>query len=217
VIHHRQGPFAPDVSPERARIRAVVIPLAVEHGIPNLTAEMVCRAAAVDLPVFTEHFAGIPDCCMQIYVANIDEFDRIVFGAVECTDGWPDRLRVSAYATARYLRTRSLEARFNFVEMLEAGDEAQVYRDRYVRRIVALIDEGRSHHPEPDSLGDDVALAAFGSIYEFLVRQFQSFDDIAQIERHVPGLMYLAVRPYLGHEAARAELTIPPPPEDDFS
>jgi hypothetical protein len=154
---------------------------------------------------------------MQIYVANIDEFDRIVFGAVECTDGWPDRLRVSAYATARYLRTRSLEARFNFVEMLEAGDEAQVYRDRYVRRIVALIDEGRSHHPEPDSLGDDVALAAFGSIYEFLVRQFQSFDDIAQIERHVPGLMYLAVRPYLGHEAARAELTIPPPPEDDFS
>jgi hypothetical protein len=99
--------------------------------------------------------------------------------------------------------------------MLEAGEEAQVYRDRYVRRIVGLIDEGRAHHPEPDSLGDDVPLAAFGAIYEFLVRQFRSFDEIDRIERHVPGLMYLAVRPYLGHEAASDELSIPPPPEEE--
>jgi hypothetical protein len=35
------------------------------------------------------------------------------------------------------------EAHFNFIEMLEGGEEAQAYRDRYVQRIVDLIDEGR--------------------------------------------------------------------------
>jgi hypothetical protein len=214
VIDHRYGPFAPGVSPERARIRSAVIPLAIDHGIPDLTAATICERAAVELDFFGRHFDDVPDCCTQIYVANIDEFDRIVFGAVERADGWPARLRASAYAAARYVRDRPLEARFNFVEMLEAGEEAQVYRDRYVRRIVDLIDEGRREAVDPDSLGEDLALAAFGSIYEFLARQFQAFDDIARIERHVPGLMYLAVRPYLGHEIARAELSIPPPTDE---
>src|SRR5262245_28133168 len=112
---------------------------------------MVADRAGVDRDLFEREFSDVPDCCVQVYVANIAEFDRIVFGAVDAVEGWPDRLRASAYAATRYIRDRPLEARFNFVEMLEGGEEAQVYRDRYVRRIVDLIDEGRAHLPDPDA------------------------------------------------------------------
>jgi hypothetical protein len=146
-------------------------------------------------------------------VANIAEFDRLVFGAVERADGWLDRLRAAGWAATRYLRDRPLESRFNFIEMLEGGEEAQVYGDRYVLRIVDLIDEGRYQLPDPDSHGKDLAQTTFGSNYEFLARKFQQGEDGTTMERYVPELMFIAVQPYLGAEEARAELSIPPPPE----
>jgi len=44
------------------------------------------------------------------------------------------------------------------------------------------------------------------------VREGQGRLSSAPVEL-VPELMYGAVRPYLGEEAARRELTIPPPPD----
>jgi AcrR family transcriptional regulator len=213
MLEHRTGPFAPQVSPERSRARLALMRLAVDHGIPNVTVAMVSEEARIEPGYFEREFGDVEGCCQAVYIANIDEFDRLVFGAADRADGWPDRLRAAAYATVRYLRARPVESHFNFIEMLEAGEEAQVYRDRYVQRIVDLIDEGRSRLPDPDKVGREVAQAAFGSIYEFLARKFVQGEDPSTFERYVPELMHLAVRPYLGAEAGRAELSIPPPPE----
>jgi hypothetical protein len=65
---------------------------------------------------------------------------------------------------------------------------------------------------DPDSVPRDIATGAFGSVYEFLVKQFHDGADISRLERYVPDLMYLAVSPYVGHDRAREELLIPPPP-----
>jgi AcrR family transcriptional regulator len=211
MLEHRIGPFAPDVSPERSRVRLALMRLAVERGIPNVTVEMVCEEARVERDLFEREFGDVESCCQQVYIANIAEFDRLVFGAADRADGWPARLRAAAYAAFHYLQDRPVESHFNFIEMLEAGEEAQVYRDRYVQRIVDLIDEGRAEAEDQDGLGRDVALAAFGSVYEFLARKFQQGEDPRTFERYVPELMHLAVQPYLGEEAARAELSIPAP------
>jgi hypothetical protein len=173
---------------------------------------MIAESAEVRLGFFEGEFADVEACCMEIYVANIAEFDRVVFGAIDGVSGWPDRLRVAAYAASCYVRERPLESRFDFVEMLECGEEAQVYRDRYVQRIVDLIDEGRVHLDDPDSHGKELAQAAFGAIYELLARKFQRGDaERATIALYVPELMCVAIQPYVGVEAARRELTIPPP------
>jgi hypothetical protein len=79
-------------------------------------------------------------------------------------------------------------------------------------RIVDLIDAGRVESDDPDSVPRDIATGAFGSVYEFLVKQFHDGADISRLERYVPDLMYLAVSPYVGHDRAREELLIPPPP-----
>jgi AcrR family transcriptional regulator len=214
VIAHRVGPFAPAVSPDRARIRVAAIELAIAHGIPALTREMLCDHASVEGSAFDRDFTDVRACCLQVYIANIAEFDRIVFGAVERETGWPERLRVSAWSALRYVRDRPLEARFNFIEMLEGGEEAQAHRDRYVRKIVELIDEGRAEARAPEAISPDLANVVFGSVYEFLQRKFAEGKDIETVDQFVPEMMSLAVRPYLGDEAANQELRIPPPPEE---
>ena len=97
--------------------------------------------------------------------------------------------------------------------MLEGGELAQAHRDRYVRRPIELIDEGRREAPDPDSLSPALAEAVFGSIYRTLARELGGSGRGAEPDQFVPQLMYMAVRPYLGEEAAREELTTPPPPE----
>jgi hypothetical protein len=62
-------------------------------------------------------------------------------------------------------------------------------------------------------MGRGVAEGVIGSIYGLLVKELQDGDGVAAAEGYVPEMMYLAVRPYLGHDVAREELSIPPPPE----
>lgn len=210
---HRFGPFAPRLAPERARVREALIALAAERGLQGASVAVVCERAGVEPAAFARDFAGLDDCAMQVYLANIAEFDRIVFAPAARPGPWRERLRRLAYATARYVRDRPLETRFDMVTMLSGGELAQAHRDRYVKRFVELIDEGRQELADPAASSPATAEAAFGSIYELLAKELQGGGGTDAAERIVPQLMYIAVRPYLGHEAALAELSIPPPPE----
>ena len=208
---HRLGPFSPHVSPEGARLREAMIELALERGLDGVDAELLCARAGVEPTAFFRTFDGVGDCALRVYLANIAEFDRNVFAAVDATEGWPARLRVAAYAAARHVRDRPHSTRFDMLAMLTAGDLAQAHRDRYVRRLIDLIDEGRRQPGAPAGLGRATAEGVFGSIYQLLARALQGGRDLGPPEDLVPQLMYIAVRPYLGEEAALEELSIDPP------
>jgi hypothetical protein len=90
---------------------------------------------------------------------------------------------------------------------------AQAQRESHLQRMVEMIDAGRQELDDPDSLGRGVAEGVFGSIYSHLVKDVQAGKGTKAAEDYVPELMYIAVRPYLGHEAAMEELTIPAPRE----
>ena len=81
-----------------------------------------------------------------------------------------------------------------------------------LQRFVNLIDAGRAELPDPNAVGRGVAESAFGAIFERLVRTASRGDDVGRARDFVPSLMYLAVRPYLGHAEAMKEFSIPPPP-----
>ena len=210
---HRFGPFAPAVNPEHARIRMALIDAALREGVQAVGVQGLCAKAGVEPQAFRSEFGSVAECATEVYLANIAEFDRVVFGTVERASGWPARLRAGAYAAARYIRERPRESHFDFVEMLEAGETAQAYRDRYVRRLVALIEEGRAVAPDPEALTPGIGEATLGSIYEVAARSAGEAKGFAEAESLVPELMYIAVRPYLGHETALRELEIPPPAE----
>lgn len=209
---HRDGPFSAGSSPARARVRNAAIELVVSAEAPRVRTDELCEAARVTAEWFENEFGTIDVCFERIYLANVAEFDRVVFSAAPARARWRERLRETAYAAARYVERRPLETRFDMIHMLAGSERAMAERDRYVGRIVDLIDDGRLELEDPESIGRSVAEATFGSIYLALTKQLAQGDGVGILDEVVPELMCLAVRPYLGAEAAMEELAIPPPP-----
>lgn len=208
--------FAParDELSARERIREAAIDLILAHGYGAPTVEMVVDRAGVSRAEFHSHFADLEDCCLQIYIENLSDFEEVVFGGFERPGAWRDRLRAAVYALARFLSERRREVRFDVVAMSSAGTLPQVHRERQLQRLVDIIDLGRQELDDPGSLSRATAEGVIGSIYALVVGEVQGGRADGAVEGVVPDVMYVAVRPYLGHDAAMEEFRIPPPPEE---
>ena len=198
---------------ERARLREAMLDVVIERGYEEATVGAVVERANLDRVAFERHFTGFDDCYLQLFAEFSAEFDLAAFGGFDSEGPWRERLRAAAYGAARYIRDHPREAAFSTTLMFAAGDLAQAQREGHLRRLAALIDAGRGELEDPGSVSPAVAEAVIGSIYALCVRRLAAADT-ASIEGLVPELMYLAVRPYLGEEAAREELAMPPPPEE---
>jgi AcrR family transcriptional regulator len=198
-------------SPVRDRIAAAVLDLVTAGGPEAASVEAVVERAGVTREQYHLHFADSADCYVQLFWQFTADFDRAVFGGFDSACAWRDRLRTAAYGAARYMRDHPRETEFGITQMFAAGEMAQAYRERHLQRLVDLVDAGRQELPDPNSMTRAVAEGALGSIYETVSKQLQEGRGTRSATDFVPELMYLAVRPYLGHEIAREELRIPPP------
>jgi AcrR family transcriptional regulator len=197
----------------RERIREAMIDLVLEDGFEATTLDRVAERAEVEHAELVRRFSGAGDLYIQIYQEIADAFDAEVIEAFTAHESWRDGLRACAYAAARHIRDHPREARFGTVQMFATGDLSQARRDLQLHRMVDLIDAGREELDDPDAMDRGVAEGVIGSIFGVLVRELQSGRGVAAAESHVPELMYIAVRPYLGHAVAHEELSIPAPPE----
>lgn len=197
----------------RERICDALMDVVIERGYEKTTVTAIAERAGVDETGFESHFADVADCYTQTYRRNFAVFDRLVFGAYEAEETWRDGLRASAYAAARYLRDYTREVQFGVIPALGASDLVGAYRDQSFQHIVDLIDRGRQELGDPDSVDRTVAEVTLGSIYSALVRELNAGTGTRSAEEFVPLMMYLAVGPYLGEDAASEELEMPPPPE----
>lgn len=117
----------------------------------------------------------------------------------EAEDAWRDGPRAAAYAAAKFIRENPREVSFGGVHMFMAGDPARVSRERPLHRTDDFVDPGRQELDDADS------------IYTQLVKELDIGRGTSSAEDFVPDLMYVAVRPYLGHAAAAEELAYSPP------
>jgi AcrR family transcriptional regulator len=195
------------------RIRRAVVDLVVERGYAGTTVEAIVERAGVERAEFDRRFAGKDDCCLRAYEAQLADIDRRVVGAFLSHEAWRDQLRAAAYAAAGYVSDHPREVLFGEIQMREGAEMAQARRDAYLQRLVDLVDAGRAELDDPDSLSRGVAERALGAVYSVLLRRLQGGQGTRAARSTVPELMYIVVRPYVGHEAALEELRIPPPPE----
>jgi AcrR family transcriptional regulator len=197
------------------RIREALLDLVNERGYAAVTVADVVAQAGVEQAEFDALFTGKE----ELFVAVFDEIARFsqgrVMAAFEAGDGWRASLRASAYTMVRFMRAHPREVSFGALHILAAGDLAQVYREQQLQQWVDLIDLGRQEMDDPDSVGRGVAEGALGSIQGRLLKELEKGQGTESLEKFVPELMYIAVRPYLGHEVAKEELTIPPPPAEE--
>lgn len=189
-----------------------MLDLVARQGYAATTVDQVLQRAGVSRGAFQRLYQDRRDCFLRVYDELAESFARCVFEAFESEAEWRDGLRVAAYAAARWIREHPREIRYGTIEMMVAGEFAQVRRDATLHRFVELIDAGREQMDEPESVSPSMAEGVIGGIVVTLTKNLRRQRHV-RAEELVPGLMFLAVRPYLGHEAAREEMAIPPPPE----
>jgi AcrR family transcriptional regulator len=190
--------------PERERIVEALIEIAAERGYAETSVEMVLERAGLDRPTFERHFRGKYDCFLSAWQEINEACMREMLEAYNSADEWPDRLRAVACEIVEALRNDPSRACFA-VEVLAAGDAARARRDMTMRVIASLIDAGRNEMDDPESVphttAEALAGSAYGQVYSKIVRGCA--EDLPAL---VPQLMSAAVMPYLGVEAAMAEL-----------
>jgi hypothetical protein len=109
-----------------------------------------------------------------------------------------------------FLQEDDRRARLMLVDAHRGGERGNLIRDQGMQALFAFIDLGREEMDDPESLTRTTAEAIGSSIYLQIRTRIedagpQSLPDL------LPEMMYFAVLPYLGVDAAEAELKVTAP------
>jgi AcrR family transcriptional regulator len=199
-------------APEARRLREALLDLCAERGYAGLELPQLLERAGLDQAAFERHYPNLDACFNAVLAEVYGEFFASAQGALAGEQGWRDRMRATAYALLRFLRRDERVAHLAAVDAQEGGEGAQRLFLETFNRLVDLIDEGSAEAGGPDSPGRATALGVGGVVFA-RIQEAVAEGELALGEEEIPELMYGAVFPYLGAEAAAEELRIPPPPD----
>jgi AcrR family transcriptional regulator len=197
--------------PERAdwegrdRISRALVALVGSRGFQNCGLEDVLEVAGVDECEFHRHFSDMENCFLSVWDELAGERAVSCATAYELSPSWRFGMRAVARARLDFLRADRNRARFLLLEVLKAGEAAQVRRDHALAGFAALVDEGRRELEDHDSLSPAVAEYVSGAVNEMLTRWTRA-GTLFEGTHSARELMYVIVRPYLGHAIALEEL-----------
>lgn len=137
------------------------------------------------------------------------ELCACVTAAYDGSGGWHDRIWAAGWEAMRFLEEDPARARLLLVEVNGAGSIAQARRDRLLQRLADLLDDGRGELQRPTAVSRCTAEIAAGSVYSALLGRVNG-GGLERGKAFLGELVYLAVMPYLGSQAAEQELLVQP-------
>lgn len=191
---------------QRERLLVAMLRAASELGYRSTNVQDVIERAGVSRPTFYEHFANKEDCFLAAFDTSAERLTRkLEAAALEAGDTWRDRLRASLATLLGFVSSEPETARTLVVEARAASADGVVRRVRLLDKLADCLDaQARELLPEP-SVSAMTASAVVGGIEALLYARICK-GEIGGIEELLPSLMYFAVLPYEGHEAADEEL-----------
>ncbi len=193
---------------QRERLLMAAIRAAAELGYRGMNVQDVIDRAGVSRPTFYEHFANKDDCFVAAFDAGATRLQtRIEQEAALGGDVWRERLRLGFTALLDFTRTEPDTARTVIVEARSADTATVMHRVALLESFTTCIDAGVREYV---SGGDDhsplTAAGVVGGVESLLYSRI-SRGQAGDLDALLPSLMYFAVLPYEGHDAANEELT----------
>jgi AcrR family transcriptional regulator len=190
---------------QRERLLAAMVETVNELGYRALTVQDVLSRAGVSRPTFYEQFEDKEDCFLAAFDASAKRLqERIETAVEESQDGWRARLRLGLAALLEFITDERGAARTVIVEARASSPAGLRRRDELLDHFATCIDaEARKGLAEPPSA--IAAAGVVGGIESVLYARLQR-EETDDLESLLPSLMYFAVLPYEGHEAAAEEL-----------
>jgi AcrR family transcriptional regulator len=191
-------------SAEREQICAAMVSVAADRGYEATDIDEIVSRANVDRAAFARHFESLEDCFSAAWSALDEELRESMQRAFDSPNDWPDRLRAALSAGMAMLAADERQARFYVSEVLRVDDRMLDRQHFAMGRLSVAIDSGRED-PDSDQAPQGVADAISGAIWHRVHHLIQA-GRASDLPAEVPRFMYLAVLPYRGSAAARAEL-----------
>lgn len=195
------------VRTDRERLMEAVVRVAAEKGYGATTAADVGAAVGLSEEEFGRHFSSKEDCFLAAYEALSDVLVAHVASAYEGAAGerWPDRIVAGLRALLELLAAEVEIARVAIIEVASFGEDARIRYRRALERFVPFLEPGREYSAEGGELPPDTAQFAIGGAAAMI------FDEIRagrgrDLPAVLPALAYAVLMPYLGAEAAEAEM-----------
>jgi len=189
---------------QRERILGAVADVASAAGYVPMTVEDVIVVAGVSRRTFYDHFSGKEEAFLLAYDAVVAQLNQHVFQAWAARTEFVDRVRDGLAAFLSFVAREPAFADMCIVEVLAAGPEAIERRDATLKAFAALFDraavELMGHDKPPPLIAETVVGGIYQVVYSRVVR-----GEVRELPALLPDIVYSALLPYLGHEAARRE------------
>jgi AcrR family transcriptional regulator len=197
---------------QRERLIAAMLRASSELGYREATVQDVIERAGVSRPTFYEHFANKEACFLAAFDVTAARLRQRVGAAAEKgADNLRDRLRFGLETLLHFASTEPEAARSLIVEARAASPDAVLRRDELLDHFADCIDDQvRRLLPDIPSYSPITAAGIVGGV-EALLYSRLSKGEFEDLDSLLPSLMYFAILPFEGHEAASEELGVAVP------
>jgi AcrR family transcriptional regulator len=195
---------------QRERMLGAMVELARERGPERVTVAHVVTRAGVSRRTFYELFADREECLIAALDGGLERIAAVVMPAYRGEGEWRDRIRAGLTALLEFFDEEPGTAALCVVDALGAGPKALARRAQVIDKLVGAVDRGRRDAADGQGLTRIVAEGVVGAVLSVLHARL--CEEAPKSLLGLRGqLMSMIVLPYLGPEAAGAELTRPTP------
>jgi AcrR family transcriptional regulator len=192
---------------QRERILAAVIAAVASKGYGATTVGDITRRARVSRDTFYEQFVNKDACFLAAYDATTRELlDQMVDAGIS-QSSYVEGIRDGVRAYLRFWSERPDAARIWSLDILAAGEEALVHRERtletFTRLFYAIAARAAAEQPGLPTVPDVVARTIVVAAVELTTRYIRE-DRVSSLPELESDVLYLWLMVLAGHEVAAA-------------
>lgn len=192
---------------QRERVLAATMRATAELGYRDMTVQDVLDRAGVSRPTFYEHFENKENAFLTAFDGVASRLrERLDSATAEADGGWRGRLRLQLEELLRFVAEEPDAAVTLVVDSRAACPTALRRREELLDHFAACIDDQVRGELPAEAPPSAIAAAGIVGGIEALLYARLNKEDTDDLEALLPSLMYFAVLPYEGHEAANEEM-----------
>lgn len=188
---------------KRQRILQGMLEAIGSKGYEQATVQDAVTNSGLYRQAFYDNFDDKEDCYLQALDAGSAWVELAMREASAGETDWRGSLRGALRGLLLFLEEQPEIGRALLVEVYAAGPRAVQKRTEAMERAVAMIDLARE---ESDRSAPAISAEAVAAGILAVLHSRLASGRVDDLERLLPELMYLAVLPYFGIDAATAEM-----------
>jgi AcrR family transcriptional regulator len=196
-----------DSKSKRQRILDGMLEAVGEVGYESTSVRTVLDRADLYRQAFYDNFSSKEDCYLLAYDAGVARVEAGIRAAAASEESWRGQLRAGLGALLDFLDSEPDVGRALIVEVHPAGPPALAKRAAAMERAGGFLDRGRTEAGMNGNEPPRLTPEAIASGIHMVVHSRLAVGDCDGFRELLPELMYIAVLPYFGPEAAKLEIS----------